>query len=84
MKEKCSSQPLHMIIQGIVGIGKSYLIHCIRNALHACIPTKENPLIILAPTGIATFNIQASTIHAALRIPIREMKPLQGQALTTF
>lgn len=82
--EKCFNQPLHMVIQGTAGTGKSYLIHCIRNALQTCIPTRVNPLLVLAPTGIATFNIHASTIHATLKIPIREMKPLQGQALTTF
>lgn len=31
-----------------------------------------------------TFNIYASIIHAALKIPIQEMKSLQGQSLKKY
>ena len=41
-------------------------------------------LLLLAPTGIAAFNIGATTIHSKLRIPIKDMQPLQGQALMAF
>ncbi|XP_057868373.2 ATP-dependent DNA helicase RRM3-like [Cryptomeria japonica] len=45
---------------------------------------KTNPFLVLAPTGVAAFNIQVTTIHAGLCIPIREMHPLTGQSLMTL
>ena len=76
--------PLYMIIRGTTGTGKSYLINCIRSALNGSTQQETNQLLTLAPTGVSAFNIHASTIHSAQCIPIKEMQPLQGQALTTF
>ncbi|XP_059076977.1 ATP-dependent DNA helicase PIF1-like [Cryptomeria japonica] len=73
-----------MIVQGTAGTGKSFLIDCIRKELNISPPMTANPLLLLAPTGVATFNIQATTIHAGLRIPLREMHPLIGQSLMTL
>jgi ATP-dependent DNA helicase PIF1 len=77
-------EPLHMIIQGTAGTGKSFLIHCISHALSASVANGHSPLLLLAPTGIAAFNIHAKTIHSALKIPIKDMRPLQGQSLAIF
>lgn len=76
--------PLKIIVQGIVGTGKSHLIKRIKIALMITTPIGQSPLLLLAPIGIATFNIQAPKIHSALRIPIKEMVPLQGQMLATL
>ncbi|XP_059064096.1 uncharacterized protein LOC131856356 [Cryptomeria japonica] len=73
-----ATTPLRMIVQGTAGTGKSFLIDCIRKQLNISTTVKQNPLLVLAPTGVAAFNIQATTIHAGLRIPIREMHPLTG------
>ena len=78
------TEPLYMLLQGTAGTGKSYLINCIRMSLQNTSPHGLTPILVLAPTGIAAFNIHATTIHVALKIPIREMKPLQGQTLTTY
>ncbi|XP_059074747.1 uncharacterized protein LOC131874842 [Cryptomeria japonica] len=82
--KQSATAPLRMIIQGTAGIGKSFLIDCIRKQLNISIAVKQNPLLVLAPTGVAAFNIQATTIHAGLCIPIREMHPLTGQSLMTL
>lgn len=79
-----TSPPLRMLIQGTAGTGKSYLIQCIRNRLNLSTNIKHNPLLVLAPTGVSAYNIQATTIHAALRIPLRDMQPLTGQSLVFF
>ncbi|XP_057835128.1 uncharacterized protein LOC131045552 [Cryptomeria japonica] len=79
-----ATTPLRMIVQGTAGNGKSFLIDCIRKELNISPPMTANPLLVLAPTGVAAFNIQATTIHAGLRIPIREMHPLTGQSLMTL
>ena len=73
-----------MLLQGTTGMGKSYLINCIRTSLQNTSPHGLTPILVLAPTGIAAFNIHATTIHATLKIPVREMKQLQGQTLTTY
>lgn len=73
-----------MIVQGTAGTRKSYLIARIRKALTSKSPQQKSQLLTLAPTGVAAFNIHASTIHSTLQIPIKEMHPLQGQTLTTF
>ena len=66
------ASPLRMIIQGMTGIGKSYLIGAISQALQNAYFPQCSPLLLLAPTGVATFNIGASTIHSKLKIPIKE------------
>ncbi|XP_059068765.1 uncharacterized protein LOC131859208 [Cryptomeria japonica] len=50
-----------MIIQGTKGTGKSYLIGAISQALENAEISSPSPLLLLAPTGVATFNIGAST-----------------------
>ena len=76
------AQPLKLVIQGTVGTGKSYLISCLKFTLQTTSEQNSCPLLLLAPMGVADFNIHASTIHFALRIPIGEMHPLEGQSLS--
>ena len=67
--------PLHMIVTGTAGTGKSYLIHCIRLLL-------TNELSVAAPTGVAAFIIEGSTLHTLLGLPTRgEFKELDGNRL---
>ena len=73
-----------MIIQCTIDTGKSYLIDTIKNALSCQAITGHSPLLLLVPTGVATFNIHATTIHAGLQIPIKGMKPLHGKSLSMF
>ena len=73
---------LKMVIQGTAGTGKSYLISCLKYALQTPCEQSGYVLLLLAPIGVAVFNIHASTIHSALRIPIVEMHPLEGQSLS--
>ena len=46
--------------------------------------TNPSPLLLLAPTRVATFNIGASTIHSKLQVPITDFSQLQGTRLTSF
>ena len=73
--------PLRMIIQGITGTRKSYLIGAIKNTLENLSHPRKTPLLLLAPTGAATFNISARTIHSTLHILIKEINPLRGPIL---
>ena len=65
-----------MIIMGIAGSGKSYLINCIKRHLgEKCLST--------AFFGIAAFNINGKTLHSTLQLPIRNKRnqELKGDAL---
>ena len=76
------AQPLKLVIQGTARTRKSYLVSCLKFALQTASEQNDCPLHLLAPTDVADFNIHASTIHSALRIPIGEMQPLEGQSLS--
>jgi len=75
---------LRMIIQSTAGTGKSLLINCIKDMLISLASPEPSPIMLLAPTGVAAFNIQASTIHSTLHLPMNDLMPLQGNALAKF
>ena len=69
------SSPLRMIISGTAGTGKSYLIHCLRLLL-------RDKLRVVAPTGVAAYNVDGSTLHSLFHLPTKgEFKDLQGDTL---
>ena len=53
------SEPLQMIVSGTAGIGKSLLIHCLKALL-------LDRLRVIAPTGVAAFNVGCVTLHSLL------------------
>jgi len=72
-------EALRMIIMGTAGTGKSYLIRVIRERLQTITGIGQNPpVIVLAPTGVAAFNINGATIHSILSIPIINDKHSKG------
>ena len=71
-----------MVIKGTAGIEKSYLIGDIKNALEVeSLLGKITLFRLLAPMGVATFNISAKTIHSTVHILIKEITHLQGSRL---
>lgn len=67
---------LLMMITGLAGSGKSYLINSIRALL-------KEKCVVSAYFGIAAFNIKGKTLHSLLKLPIRgrNLKDLKGPAL---
>ncbi|CAF4997261.1 unnamed protein product, partial [Rotaria sp. Silwood1] len=70
-------KPFHIVVNGLAGSGKSYVISIIEKMLHEyCIsesagvsrPHKNFGLLKMAHTGKAALNIHGSTIHSALEI----------------
>ena len=57
-----------MIIQETAGTGKSYLIGAIKNTLENLSHPGKIPLLLLAPTWVAAFNIYAKIVHSAIDI----------------
>ena len=68
--------PLCLIIIGVAGTGKSYLINGLRNLL-------QSKCAVTATTGKASYNIKGVTIHSLLKLPVgpRGNKDLTGQSL---
>lgn len=60
-------------IDGTAGTGKTFLIKAIRQTLGdmARAANRSHPLRVLAPSGVAAFNVEGWTIHSALSIPVR-------------
>ena len=70
-------EPLRLIINGVAGTGKCYLINGAYNDL-------KDKCIVTATKGKASYNINGVTIHSLLRLPITpaSQKDLSGQALS--
>ena len=66
---------MHLFISGSGGVGKSHLIKTLYQALTKLFsyrtgdPNKPRMLLI-APTGVAAINIEGTTIHTGLGIPV--------------
>ena len=69
-------QPLHLIIIGVAGTGKSYLINALRNLL-------QNKCQVSATTEKASYNINGVTIHSLLKLPVglKGFNDFAGQTL---
>jgi hypothetical protein len=76
---KDKNPPLRMIMQCIAGTRTSYLIRCIKEIPFSATRLLQNPLLLLALTSVAAFNIQASTIHSTIHIPIKHLFLLEGK-----
>ena len=72
-------EPLHIFITGGAGTGKSHLIRTIYHSLTKTLSyratTLDKPKVLLvAPTGVAAVNIDGTTIHSALGLPVGHLK----------
>jgi len=63
---------------------KSHLINCIKERIATLVGSTPSPIILLAPIGVTTLNIQASTICVSLHLPIKDLMPLEENVLATF
>ena len=66
VQDHCSSshdEPLFLLLKGLVGYGKSYVINALRNLL-------LNKCRIQAYTGKAACNVNGITLHSLLKLPI--------------
>lgn len=68
--------PIHMIVSGTAGTGKSYLISAMAQLL-------KDSCLLTGTTGMASFNICGKTVHSALQLPVHRTSQhtLQGPAL---
>ena len=62
--------PFRMFITGGAGTGKSHVISVIKEHLERAHIGAGNACVLMAPTGVAAFNIGGLTIHRALNLPV--------------
>ena len=68
-------EPLRLNVDGTAGTGKSFLIWTITAALRDLFSDGSvtyDPVVRLAPTGVAAFGIRGWTINFGLMIPVKE------------
>ena len=71
------TEPLRAIFSGTAGTGKSHLIHALRSHL-------GDRCKVVAPTGVAAFNVSGTTAHHAFHLPVQKASsfvPLSGASL---
>ncbi len=65
--------PLQIHVDGVAGTGKSCLIDLLSRHLnyHAYLEGRTSPVVLRgAPTGVAAYNINGSTLHRLLSLPV--------------
>jgi hypothetical protein len=70
-------EPLRLNVDGTAGTGKSFLIWTITTALRELFSDGSvscDPVVRLAPTGVAAFGIRGWTINFGLMIPVKRRK----------
>jgi hypothetical protein len=81
--EPCEDcRAIKMIIQGLGGTGKSFLIDVLRNWVQLLDPEQNEAqgyqVAVVAPTGIAAYNISGQTAHSVFKLPIQKGNQLQS------
>ena len=71
------NEQLFLIVTGLAGSGKSYVVDAIRNLL-------QERCKIAAYFGVAAFNVHGQTLHSLLHLPIRGKRccEMKGHALS--
>uniref|UniRef100_A0A1X7T5X1 ATP-dependent DNA helicase n=1 Tax=Amphimedon queenslandica TaxID=400682 RepID=A0A1X7T5X1_AMPQE len=65
--------PFRMFITGGDGTGKSHVISVIKEHLERAHIGAGNACVLMAPTGVAAFDIGGLTIHWALNLPVEHV-----------
>jgi len=81
--------PVRLIVSGQAGTGKSRVIDVLHRLVSKQCAATALPVVVAAPTGLAAFNINGTTIHRVLSLPVEHGKPadycpLQQEQLTTL
>eukprot|EP00435_Cladocopium_sp_Y103_P012508 s558_g3.t1 len=66
-KDKSNPQRLHLLVHGPGGCGKSVVTRAAAHMLRQ----SERGVVLAAPTGVAAFNINGTTLHSSLLIPVQ-------------
>lgn len=76
--------PFHLFITGGAGVGKTYITKVLISyiQLYCAEVPNSNPVIVCAPTGTASNNINGRTLHSVFKIPVASF--LQYGSLSSY
>ena len=66
-KDKSNLQRLRLLVHGPGGCGKSVVTRAAAHMLRQ----SERGVVLAAPTGVAAFNINGTTLHTSLQLPVQ-------------
>ena len=83
-----TSPPFHLYVSGAGGTGKSFVIDVIAEFVRRATQHPKS-VLISAPTGVASFNVNGVTLHRAFNLPVEHnrippYKALSSQRLQTL
>ena len=76
--------PFYLFLTGGAGVGKSHTIKCINYEASRLLRDTSAPgkqkVLLTAPTGVAAFYINGSTLHHSFMLPLKQKIPVQSLA----
>lgn len=61
-------QPVRLVVQGVAGVGKSFIIDVVVAFCHLTFLGMKNPVHLCAPTGFAASNVGGGTLNHQFKI----------------
>ena len=77
-------QPCKLFVTGGAGTGKSFIIRLLREYLIRLEAADRDIVLLTAPTGVAAYNIQGVTVHAAFSLPIEHGRNVSYLPLSAY
>ena len=66
----CDFAPLRLFVSGVGGTGKSFLIEAVKALVNSLWTSEGLLCAVVAPTGLAAFNVGGITIHRLFQLPV--------------
>ena len=82
--QESQPKPIRIFITGGAGTGKSYVIRAIREHIERSVQGSDqvHGCMVMAPTGVAAFNMDGLTIHRALNLQVEHRRSAYHLKLT--
>ena len=82
--QEAQPKPIRIFITGGAGTGKSYVIRAIKEHIERSVQGSDqvHGCMVMAPTGVAAFNVDGLTIHRALNLQVEHRRSAYHLKLT--
>ena len=70
-----NNEPVHLLVSGRGGTGKRRVIDVVNRMVTRETSSSNLPTVVTAPTGLAAFNVNGTTMHRVLLVPVEHGKP---------
>ena len=89
-KKPEAAKPFHLFLSGSGGVGKSHLIKTVYQSVSKLLQyhggsLEKSQFLILAPTGVASININGTITHSAFGLPCHaKLYPLHSNTFASL